>query len=218
MAVLVSLASTSAPQTNAAQLLLPEVRAALQLWRCDNSTNRVARVQAHRTPNHQQRFQFSLAERTLKLVSNLTHGGLCLDRSGNHQFAALLLSPCDQSDGQLWNVSSSSGSSSSFHTTGLVTIQSQMPGSDFGCIGASAPVSAGTALQLAPDCGSLLTEWQQLPASPQSTGIVQYRLKYSKSTPIALNERGSLAPSGTRHRCNLISRCHTSTHLSLIHI
>jgi hypothetical protein len=162
-----------------------ETAAALQLWGCDNITNRVARVR--RAPNHHQSFKFNVSEQTLKLVSNSAPSGLCVDRSGNHQFAALLLSPCDQSEGQLWNVSTSTSTSSdtsnssSSRSADLVTIQSQMLGSDFGCIGASAPVSAGTPLQLAPDCGSLLTEWQQLPTLlPQSSGVVHYRLKYSK--------------------------------------
>jgi len=144
---------------------------ALQLWQCDNGTaaaddtgRRVGDPSDGRT--HCQQFLLNKTAQSLKLATS----ELCLDRSGNHQFAALLLSPCDGSDGQLWLTNSSSSS--------VVVVQSQMPGSDFGCIGASAPVAAGTPLQLAPDCGTLLTEWQEVSA-PAGGSEVHFRLKYS---------------------------------------
>ena len=151
--------------------------AALQLWPCSNGSSGGGAhlsVPALSAPPsaHRQDFVANRSDNSLKVVGASDVDGLCVDRSGNHQFAALLLSPCDQRDGQLWNVSALRGE-------GLFVIQSLMPGSDFGCIGASAPVRAGTPLQLAPDCGTVLTEWQQIPPSIPKSAAVRFRLKYA---------------------------------------
>lgn len=126
--------------------------AALQLWKCDGNASH-------------QAFRFNRTALTLEL------GALCIGRSGNHQFAALLLSVCDQGDeGQRWNVTQASSASTSasdseggdgLPSDSVVNIESLMPGSDGGCIGASYPVASGAPLQLAPDlCGSSsLGQW-----------------------------------------------------------
>ena len=151
-------------------LRLAQPRPALQLWACGGAAAQ------------HQRFTFNRSAQTLTL------GPRCLSRSANHQYASLLLAPCDTGDlGQRWNVS----------TGRTVTIQSLEPGSDFGCIGASFPVRAGGLLQLAPDCGTRLTEWLHPEGSSGSfrlQGTSDLCIDHGSSAPLAA------AAHGQRHR------------------